>query len=199
MKIVSAEFLISAVSPEQFPPPYVPEIAFLGKSNVGKSSLINVLLNRKHLVKTSGTPGKTRAINFFLINGRFRFVDLPGYGFAKVSQAERRAWQGLSESYLTAREALRGVVMILDARHPGSPLDTEMKTWLDHLGVPALLVANKADKLGKSQIAKQLKAFAAELSPTTKPIAKPIPCSAKTRLGRDEIWSQLTAWLGQRG
>ncbi|MCZ6553911.1 MAG: ribosome biogenesis GTP-binding protein YihA/YsxC [SAR324 cluster bacterium] len=199
MKIVSAEFLISAVSPEQFPPPYVPEIAFLGKSNVGKSSLINVLLNRKHLVKTSGTPGKTRAINFFLINGRFRFVDLPGYGFAKVSQAERRAWQGLSESYLTAREALRGVVMIVDARHPGSPLDAEMKTWLDHLGVPALLVANKADKLGKSQIAKQLKAFAAELSPTTKPIAKPIACSAKTRLGRDEIWSQLTAWLGQRG
>ncbi len=121
MKIVSAEFLISAVSPEQFPPPYVPEIAFLGKSNVGKSSLINVLLNRKHLVKTSGTPGKTRAINFFLINGRFRFVDLPGYGFAKGPEAERRAWKGLSESYLSGREALRGVVMIVDARHPAAP------------------------------------------------------------------------------
>ena len=118
MKIHSAEFVVGAVSPKQFPTPFLPEVAFLGKSNVGKSSLINTLLNRKRLVKTSGTPGKTREINFFLINGNFRFVDLPGYGFSRVAKSQKQHWQQLIESYLRNRTGLQGLVLILDARYP---------------------------------------------------------------------------------
>jgi len=191
MKILSAEFLVSAAAARQFPPPYVPEIAFLGKSNVGKSSLINALLNRRNLVKTSGTPGKTRLVNFFLINDAFRFVDLPGYGFAKVPESERRQWRKLAEDYLRGRENLRGVVLIVDIRHVPSPLDVEMRAWLAHFGVPALIVANKADKLARSQIAKQL-AEVSRLLPAEQP---PVAFSAQSHLGRDALWARLRPWL----
>ena len=191
MKIVSAEFMVSAASAKQFPPPVLPEIAFLGKSNVGKSSLINALLNRKSLVKTSGTPGKTRQVNFFLINNRFRFVDLPGYGFARVPQPEREAWQELCESYLSARENLRGVVMILDIRHEPPQLDQEMKAWLDHMGLTTLVVANKADKLKRGELVRALKAAAEALGLPAPPLA----VSAKSNLGRDVLWKQIGEWL----
>lgn len=190
MKIVSARFLVSAAAVNQFPPPYVPEIAFVGKSNVGKSSLINALLNRKNLVKTSATPGKTRLVNFFLINEAFRFVDLPGYGFAKAPKSEIASWRKLCESYLRGRENLRGIVMIVDLRHEPGPLDVEMREWLARLGVPALIVANKADKLSRSGIAKQLAAVA-EALPAAEP---PLAFSAQSHLGRDALWSRLAPW-----
>jgi GTP-binding protein len=191
MKIVSAEFLLSAVAPRGYPPPFLPEVAFAGKSNVGKSSLINVLLNRKQLVKTSSTPGKTQAINFFLINGHFRFVDLPGYGFANVPLAVRRGWEGLVTSYLEARPCLRGVVVILDVRHDPGPLDRQLKAWLDATGSTALYVANKVDKLKRSQVAGRLRALAAGLELPAPPLA----CSASTGAGRTEIWRTLGEWV----
>jgi GTP-binding protein len=191
MKIVSAEFLQSAVSPRGFPPPFLPEVAFAGKSNVGKSSLINALLRRRNLVKTSGTPGKTQAINFFLINAQFRLVDLPGYGFAKVPLEVRKGWEGMVSGYLRARPCLRGVVVILDARHDPGPLDRQLKDWLEAAGVPALYVANKADKLKRGQLASQLKALAAALELPAPPLA----CSARTGAGRAELWQQLGAWV----
>ncbi len=191
MKIVSAEFVQSAVSPRGFPPPVLPEVAFAGKSNVGKSSLINALLNRRGLVKTSATPGKTQAINFFVINASYRMVDLPGYGFAKVPLAVRQSWEGLILAYLSGREALRGVVVILDARHDPGPLDRQLKAWLDAAGVPALYVANKIDKLKRGQVATRLRAVAAALELDAPPLA----CSAQTGAGRQEIWRQLIAWV----
>lgn len=194
MKIASAQFLVSAAAPGQFPPSYVPEIAFLGKSNVGKSSLINALLNRKNLVKTSATPGKTRLINFFLINEKFRLVDLPGYGFAKVSKSESASWRKLCETYLSGRGPLRGVVMIVDIRHEPGALDRDMKSWLDELGVPALVVASKSDKLSRAQIEKQLSVVEEALRLDQPPLA----FSAKTHLGRDQLWARLTPWLSTR-
>ncbi|HKI99032.1 MAG TPA: ribosome biogenesis GTP-binding protein YihA/YsxC [bacterium] len=191
MKIVSAEFLQSAVSPRGFPPPFLPEVAFAGKSNVGKSSLINALLGRRNLVKTSATPGKTQAINFFLINERFRLVDLPGYGFAKVPLEVRRRWEGLVSGYLRDRPCLRGVVVILDARHDPSPLDRQLKDWLDAAGVEALYVANKIDKLKRREVPIRLKAMAAALELDAPPLA----CSAQTGAGRQEVWQRLGAWL----
>jgi GTP-binding protein len=191
MKIVSAEFIQSAVSPRGFPPPFLPEVAFAGKSNVGKSSLINALLNRKRLVKTSSVPGKTQAVNFFLINGTFRFVDLPGYGFAKVPQAVRKSWEGLVTSYLEGRACLRGVVVILDARHEPGPLDQQMKGWLDAAGLEVLYVANKVDKLKRAQVQPHLAMIAAALALPAPPLA----CSAQDGTGRPEIWRQLSAWV----
>lgn len=191
MKIVSAEFLIGAAAPGQFPVSYLPEVAFLGKSNVGKSSLINSLLHRKGLVKTSRTPGKTRQINFFLVNGAFRFVDLPGYGFANAPRGERESWQKLGEGYLRGREWLRGAVLIVDVRHETSRMDREMKDWLDHFGVPTLVVANKADKLNRNELRKQVALLARDLCPDGVVLAH----STKSHLGRDELWSRLYPWL----
>ena len=191
MKINSAEFMIGAVAPGQFPPPFVPEVAFVGKSNVGKSSLINTLLNRKRLVKTSGTPGKTREINFFLINGGFRFVDLPGYGFSRAAKSSKEAWQGLIESYLTTRACLKGLVMILDIRHAPTQLDQAMIAWLEEAGLRFVLVANKSDKLSKSQLSRQVETLRKNLSASV----PPLPFSAKSRAGRDALWSQLGGWL----
>jgi GTP-binding protein len=200
MKINSAEFMIGAAAPGQFPPPFVPEVAFVGKSNVGKSSLINTLLNRKHLVKTSSTPGKTREINFFLINGGFRFVDLPGYGFSRAAKTKRDAWEGLIETYLTNRACLKGLVMILDIRHAPTALDQAMIAWLEEVGLRFVLVANKADKLSKSQLSRQVAALRKNLSGSalsTGLSALPLPFSAKSRVGRDSLWGQLRGWLAE--
>lgn len=191
MKVTSARFLVGAASPRQFPSPYLPEVAFVGKSNVGKSSLINSLLERKNLVKTSGSPGKTRQINFFLINERFCFADLPGYGFARVAKAERAAWRPLAEAYLGRRPVLRGVVMIVDARHATSPLDREMRAWLAHFGLPTVVVANKADKLGQGELARQRRLLGGDLCGGELPLAY----SARTGQGRQALWALLEAWL----
>lgn len=191
MKIQSAEFVISAAAPHQFPHPFLPEVAFAGKSNVGKSSLINSLLNRKNLVKTSATPGKTRLINFFKINEIFHLVDLPGYGFAKVPLAVKAQWEALVNAYLDQRQALRGVVMIVDVRHPPAELDLLMKGMLEHTGQPYLIVANKSDKLSKSQLSKRLRELRSELGLSSPPLAY----SAQDHTGRPELWRHVQNWL----
>ncbi len=187
MKIRSAEFILSASSPWQFPSPTLPEIAFAGRSNVGKSTLINSLLNRKKLVKTSSTPGKTQLINFFKINDTFHFVDLPGYGFAKVPENVRQQWQRLIEAYLQERESLRNVVLIVDSRHGATTQDRQLKEWLDYYERPVLIVASKIDKLKRGQIQKHLKQIRQDLSLEKTPLAH----SSLEKGRREDIWKNL--------
>ena len=193
MKIRSAEFILSASSPWQFPSPTLPEIAFAGRSNVGKSTLINSLLNRKKLVKTSSTPGKTQLINFFKINDKFHFVDLPGYGFAKVPETVRQQWQRLIEAYLQERESLRNVVLIIDSRHGPTSQDRQLKEWLDYYDRPVLIVASKIDKLKRGQIQKHLKIIRQDLSLDTTPLTH----SSLEKGRRDQIWKNLNPWLDE--
>jgi len=189
MKIISAEFMISAVSDQQYPRGVLSEIAFVGRSNVGKSSLINSLLNRKKLVKTSSTPGKTQMINFFDINHEFVFADLPGYGFAKVPRAVQKKWQSLVEQYLTKRENLRTVVLIVDIRRKPTDLDLHMQEWLEEYEVDYILVATKADKLSQAEQSKQLKKIRqAFLKDTGQEM---VAYSCKNQRGRKELWKLL--------
>ncbi|MBW1740463.1 MAG: ribosome biogenesis GTP-binding protein YsxC [Deltaproteobacteria bacterium] len=214
MIVRSAEFITSAVKPSQYPPPGRSEIAFAGRSNVGKSSLINALLGRKNLVKTSSTPGRTQTINFFLINDQFYFVDLPGYGYAKVSIAVRKNWGPMVERYLMTRRAgepsvsasgsyeplvrgeatrgLRAVVVILDIRRQPNQGDHDLLAWLAHYNIPALVVLTKADKLKKNKQAKQRYLIAQELF--TDPSSL-ILFSATTGLGKRNLWAALEALL----
>lgn len=191
MRIHSAELFASAASPSQFPPPGFPEIAFAGRSNVGKSTLINSLLNRKKLVKTSSTPGKTQLINFFAINQVFCLVDLPGYGYAKVPENVRRNWRHLIESYLAGRQKLNGVVLIVDIRHGPTAQDRQLREWLMHHQRPVLVVAGKSDKLSRGQTSKQLEVIRRELQLD----ARPIPHSSLNKSGRAEIWTKLREWI----
>jgi GTP-binding protein len=193
MKIQSAEFLLSAARQADYPPGDRPEVAFLGRSNVGKSSLINSLLNRRRLAKTSRTPGKTRTINFFEVNGDFFFVDLPGYGYAKISRSLHAGWQKMIETYLSERANLQGAVLLVDLRHPPTKLDRQMKEWLDHFGRPTVVAATKADKVGSSRLQRHLKTVREEL-----PIKEGqllLPYSASTGFGKDHLWSALRGLL----
>ena len=193
MKIVSAEFMISAVSVQQYPPGNLPEIAFVGRSNVGKSSLINSLLNRKKLVKTSATPGKTQMINFFDVNGELVFADLPGYGFAKVPKPVQKKWQKLVEDYLMKRENLQTVVLIVDIRRKPTELDLHMQEWLEQYGVDYILVATKADKLTQAEQSRQIKQIReAFLGDSKKEL---IAYSSKNQRGRKELWKFLLKQL----
>ena len=191
MKIRSAEFIISASSPKHFPVKTIPEIAFAGRSNVGKSSLINSLLNRKKLVKTSSTPGKTQLINFFMINDNFYFVDLPGYGFAKVPENVRQQWQVLIEAYLQERKSLRSVVLIVDSRHGPNLQDIQLKEWLEYYEVPVLVVANKIDKLKRSKVQRHLRNIRQDLGLSKSPLSH----SSLEKLGRSDIWRDLIPFL----
>lgn len=158
MIIKNAEFIISAVGPKQYPDDHLPEIALAGRSNVGKSSLINKFINRKNLARTSSKPGKTQTLNYYRINNDgFYFVDLPGYGFAQVSKEIQNKWKLFIDEYLLARETLRGVIQIVDLRHPPSKEDVSMYEWLMHLGKDTLVVATKCDKISKGQWQKHLK------------------------------------------
>ena len=152
MKIFSAEFVVSAAGPKQFPPDSRPQVAFAGRSNVGKSSLINALLHRKNLVKTSQTPGKTQLLNFFIINGSFYFVDLPGYGYARVPRVVADAWAPLIEGYLRNARQLRAVVMLLDIRREPDERDIRLVEWLKEYDIPAIYTLTKADKLNRREI-----------------------------------------------
>jgi GTP-binding protein len=192
MNIRSAEFVKSAVKPGHYPPPDMPEIAFAGRSNVGKSSLINTLVRRKHLVKTSNTPGRTQHINFFLVNGNLMLVDLPGYGYAKVPLAVRKQWRPMIETYLGGRPVLRGLVLILDIRRTPGPEETSFLQWLKEREIPALLVVTKADKLSKSRQNARQGAVADALSVPTETL---IRFSAKTGLGRDSVWRDIRRLL----
>ena len=190
MKIISAEFLTGAVSGKQYPDSVCPELAFVGRSNVGKSSLINSLLNRKKLVKTSQTPGKTQEINFFKVNNDFVFADLPGYGFAKVPQSVQRRWKKMIEDYLLTRETLLAVIFIIDLRRSPSPLDLNLKSWLEARGVEYLLVGTKVDKLSQSEIKKQVNKLNIAYFDGGK--GELLIYSSKSSRGRKELWSEVT-------
>ena len=188
MIIKSAEFVTSAVKPSQYPPAVLPEIAFAGRSNVGKSSLINTLVNRKRLVKTSSTPGRTQLINFFNINEAFSFVDIPGYGYAKVPAAVKKNWGPMIETYITTRKTLKGVVLILDIRRTPGPEEMNMLDWLNHYDIPSVPVLTKSDKFSKAKQQIQRKEIANTLSADKDNL---ILFSAKSRQGKDEVWDAV--------
>jgi len=188
MIIKSAQFIKSAVKPSHYPPEGLPEIAFAGRSNVGKSSLINCLVNQKHLVKTSSTPGRTQLLNFFNINDEMIFVDLPGYGYAKVPVEIRKTWGPMIEKYLSTRTTLKGVVLILDIRRNPGEDEHNLIAWLDLHRIPVVLVLTKADKLSKNQQNSRFSAISAALSVAAD---KLICFSAKTRQGKDRVWEAI--------
>jgi len=188
MIIKSAEFVKSAVKPSQYPSADLPEIAFAGRSNVGKSSLINTLVNRKHLVKTSSTPGRTQLINFFNVNEKLSFVDLPGYGYARVPVSVRKEWGPMIEKYLSTRPSLRGIVLIMDIRRKPQNEEIDFIHWMEQNDLSQILVLTKADKLSKPKQNNQLKIISDALSVAP---ANLILFSAKTRKGREAVWREI--------
>ena len=190
MKITSAEFLLSAFDPKDWPDDARPEIAFLGRSNVGKSSLINSLLGVRGLARTSRTPGRTQSLNFFLINDRFRFVDLPGYGFAKVPEPIRKQWQKIATEYLAKRKQLVLSIHIVDSRHKPAELDLQLHEWLDYYQKPHIIVATKSDKLSQNELRKNTKR-----AETTLKSDRVLAFSATTGRGREQLWSAIEAAL----
>lgn len=187
MKILSAEFVISAPGPKQFPIDRKPQIAFAGRSNVGKSSLINALLHRKSLVKTSATPGKTQLINFFIINGSFYFVDLPGYGYARAPQAVTDAWAPMIEGYLKNSPSLRAVVVLLDSRREPDERDARLIEWLRQSDIRPIFALTKADKLNRQESDRALRSIRAGLG-----IGDAVALtSAKSGSGIAELWGEI--------
>ncbi|UJF32029.1 ribosome biogenesis GTP-binding protein YihA/YsxC [Paenibacillus hexagrammi] len=193
MKVNQAEFVISAVGPGQYPQDALPEIALAGRSNVGKSSLINRMINRKNLARTSSQPGKTQTLNYYRINQDLYFVDLPGYGYAKVSKTKRAEWGKFIESYLLEREPLKLVMQLVDVRHAPSKDDQAMYEWLLHHGVPVIVVATKADKVPKTQLPKHLKVIRETLEMPKG--QQPLLFSSELGLGKDELWALIMQHL----
>lgn len=192
MVIKNVEFIKSATRPAHYPAGDLPEIAFAGRSNVGKSSLINVLVNRKSLVRTSSTPGRTQLINFFDVNGEFTLVDLPGYGFARVPLAVKKEWGPMMETYLSKRANLRGVILILDIRRTPVAEDVQMLHWLRAYSVKPIIVVTKCDKVSKNERAKQ----AAVIAQTTGiHMAELNFFSALSKEGKDQIWQRIEGVL----
>ncbi|HEO8419922.1 ribosome biogenesis GTP-binding protein YihA/YsxC [Niallia sp. FSL W8-0635] len=189
MKVNQAEIVISAVKPSQYPEGNLPEFALAGRSNVGKSSFINRMLGRKALARISSKPGKTQTLNFYLINEVLHFVDVPGYGYAKVSKKEREAWGKMLETYFTSREQLKAVVLITDLRHPPTADDILMYDFLKHYGIPCVVIATKADKISKSQWQKHLKVTKETLGLSAEDYL--ILFSSETGEGKDKVWSLL--------
>lgn len=185
---MKADFITSAASPEGFPETDLPEIAFIGRSNVGKSSMINALLGRKKLVKVGNTPGKTRLINFFNIEDNYIFVDLPGYGYAKTSKTERKKWGKLIENYLETRTQLKGCVLIIDVRRIPSEDDFLMIEWISENEVPIILAATKTDKVSRNKLDKHLSEIANTLSITPDAI---LIFSATKKIGIEQIWDNI--------
>lgn len=193
MKIQSAIFEKSAAKPEDYPAAALPEIAFAGRSNVGKSSLINTLVNRRNLVKTSATPGKTRLINFFPVNGAFCFVDLPGYGYARVPGKERMKWGPMIETYLGTRPTLKGVVLLQDIRRMPGLQEHQLLDYLAHLGLPVIFVLTKSDKLSRNKQIVQARLIRRELGLAED---ETVCFSAKTRQGAEVLWDMIGRLLG---
>ncbi|WHY84906.1 ribosome biogenesis GTP-binding protein YihA/YsxC [Neobacillus novalis] len=193
MKVVSSDIVISAVKPEQYPETALPEFALAGRSNVGKSSFINKMLNRKGLARISSKPGKTQTLNFFLINEVLHFVDVPGYGYAKVSKTERAAWGKMIETYFTTREQLKAAVLIVDLRHPPSADDVMMYEFLKHYDIPCIIIATKADKIPKGKWQKHLKVTKETLDFDAGDHI--IVFSSETGEGKDKAWSILESYM----
>ncbi len=192
MHVKSAEYLTSAVQPRGYPEVKMPEIAFAGRSNVGKSSLINVLVNRKNLVRTSSTPGRTQMLNFFNINEKFLLVDLPGYGFAKVPKSVKRGWGPMIKTYLQARRNLAAVVLLFDIRRTPHGEDLQLLDWLEELDIPTIPVVTKSDKVNRSQQQKHLKIIS---EATGLPVDAFTLFSALKRQGMDDVWELIEATL----
>jgi len=186
VKISSARFVKSAQQADDFPRDERPEIAFCGRSNIGKSSLLNVLTNSRGLARTSSTPGRTQTINFFLVNDRLYFVDLPGYGYAKVAKELRSNWGPMIEGYLRDRPQLRLTLMLVDARFPPTESDVLMKRWMDHYRIPNAVVLTKIDKISRNQLQQALRTSAQTLN--SKEI---LPFSAVTSLGKDKLLDRI--------
>lgn len=197
MKIKSAEIVMSAVSPKQYPEGLLPEIAMVGRSNVGKSSTINTMLRRKKLARVSSSPGKTRTINFYLINQEFYLVDLPGYGYAKVSKTERASWGKIIETYLSTRENLHEVVLLVDIRHEPTEDDKLMYNWIKHYGYGTVVVATKSDKISRANYQKHFKIIREGLKMA--PEDKIIPISSLKRQGISELWAALHEVFSSKG
>ncbi|MGA9363691.1 MAG: ribosome biogenesis GTP-binding protein YihA/YsxC [Bacteroidota bacterium] len=200
LRITSAEFFVSVAyapgksGPAQFPKTDQPEVVFLGRSNVGKSSLINKLSSRRNLARISQTPGKTREINYYLLNKKFYFVDLPGYGYAKVPEQMRASWGKLIEYYLQKRKQIRLAIQVVDARHGLTELDKMMVDWLEYYEIPYLVVLTKADKIARSKLPLHLQAVKENFHDHTY-CREIIPFSALTDLGKDEVLRVLEAHL----
>lgn len=194
MKVTKAEIIISAVSQAQYPKTNIPEIALAGRSNVGKSSFINKMVNRKNLVRTSSKPGKTRTLNFYTINDDlFYFVDVPGYGYAKVSKSEQAKWGKMMEEYFETREQLQLVVLIVDIRHKPTQEDIQMYDYITYLGIPILIIATKLDKIAKNkrtQHINQIKNVFSHGEDVTI-----IPFSAETSENKDIIWKEIEKYI----
>lgn len=193
MIIKKAELVAVAVKRNQYPEDDKKEIAFAGRSNVGKSSLLNLLVNRKNLARVSGSPGKTRTINFYEINDEFRIVDLPGYGYAKVSKSVTENWGDMIEGYLANRQRLVKVVHLVDIRHTPSPQDVQMYEWLKHYGFDGVVVATKADKISRNEMAKNIGEIRKTLG--LSPDDKVIPVSSLKRTGYDKLMEELDRLL----
>src|SRR5712692_9958452 len=186
MKVTSAEFIKSAFEETDWPGDRKPEIAFLGRSNVGKSSFINSLLGVRGLARTSSTPGRTQSVNFFLINGKFRFVDLPGYGYARAPKDVKAKWSAAATDYLAKRRQLVLSIHIVDSRHEPTKQDLQLHEWLEHHRKPHLIVATKSDKLSNNDLRKNI-----DLARRSLDTDQIVPYSATTKRGQDQIWSAI--------
>ncbi|MCA1021752.1 YihA family ribosome biogenesis GTP-binding protein [Halobacillus litoralis] len=193
MKVNSADIVISAASKKQYPNQPIPEIALAGRSNVGKSSFINKMIQRKNLARTSSKPGKTQTLNFYIINDKFHFVDVPGYGYAKVSKKERAKWGAMMEEYFAEREQLKATALIIDVRHKPSEDDQVMYDYLKHFDVPVMVIATKLDKIKKGQRHKQLKMIQEVLEMEEEDTL--IPFSSETGEGKDKAWKTMLSHL----
>jgi GTP-binding protein len=195
MKVKKAVFVKSATNPCDYPRQEHPEIAFAGRSNVGKSSLINCLVHRSGLAKTSSTPGKTQLLNFFLVNSALSFVDLPGYGFAKLPERIRRRWGSMVETYLKRRESLRLVVLLVDVRRRPTEQDLQLMEWLHHHHIASITVITKVDKISRSKRQRQIQEIKQSLGEYE---GKIIPFSATTREGKALVWEEIMRACGEQ-
>ncbi|HLR52826.1 MAG TPA: ribosome biogenesis GTP-binding protein YihA/YsxC [Candidatus Avamphibacillus sp.] len=193
MKVTDASLVISAVNKKQYPKDALSEIALAGRSNVGKSSFINKMIQRKSLARTSSRPGKTQTLNFYKINERFYFVDVPGYGYAKISKAERRKWGQMMEEYFETREELKATILVTDARHAPTQDDIQMYDYLKYYEHPVIIIATKIDKIPKNKRQAFLKRTTETLQ--VEPNDTVLPFSAETGEGKDLIWNTLHAYI----
>lgn len=195
MKVVSSRLQAVAVASKQYPEDDLPEIAFAGRSNVGKSSFINAMLSRRNLARTSGTPGKTRTVNFYIFNEAYRFVDLPGYGYAKISRSEQEKWADIINKYLSTRENLKEVVLIVDIRHEPSAQDVMMYEWMLNYGFTGYVIATKMDKIGKNERQKNLTIIRKKLNVADPALVLPFSSEKKTEV--EKTWKRMEGIFGK--